>query len=65
MPFTNNLVLKYNERVMPMRVYQPKKKKRVRKHGYMQRKSTSGGVKVLKRRTLKGRKKLAVSARKK
>jgi hypothetical protein len=28
-PFTNNLVLKYNERVMPMRVYQPKKKKRV------------------------------------
>lgn len=50
---------------MPKRVYQPKKKKRVSKHGYMARKSTRGGKVVLKKRALKGRSKLAVSKRKK
>ena len=45
---------------MPKRVWQPKKKKRARKHGYLARKATSGGLKVLKRRMLKGRKKLTV-----
>jgi len=49
---------------MVKRPYQPKKKKRVRKHGYMARKSTRGGRAVLKRRQLKGRVRLAVSKKK-
>ncbi|MEK7565735.1 MAG: 50S ribosomal protein L34 [Patescibacteria group bacterium] len=45
---------------MPKRTWQPKKKKRLRKHGYMARTVTHNGRKVLKRRILKGRKKLTV-----
>lgn len=43
---------------MPKRVYQPKKKKRVRTHGYRKRIKTASGRKVLKRRRLIGRKRL-------
>lgn len=45
---------------MPKRVWQPKKLKRVRKHGFLARKSSVGGKNVLKNRMLKGRKRLAV-----
>lgn len=39
--------------------YQPKKKKHVRVTGFRARMKTLGGVKVLKRRRLKGRKLIA------
>ncbi len=45
---------------MPKRTWQPKKVKRVKKHGFMKRMSSVGGVNVIKKRMAKGRKKLAV-----
>lgn len=44
---------------MPKRTYQPKKRRRAREHGFMKRMATKAGQAVLKRRRLKGRKKLS------
>ncbi|MEK9209532.1 MAG: 50S ribosomal protein L34 [Patescibacteria group bacterium] len=40
--------------------YNPKKRKRRKTHGFLKRKKTPGGQRVLKSRRQKGRKKIAV-----
>lgn len=45
---------------MPKRTYQPRRKHRVRVHGFRKRMKTADGRNVLKSRRLKGRYRLAV-----
>jgi len=45
---------------MPKRVYQPKKLKRQRVHGFRQRMKTQAGRQVLQRRREKGRERLSI-----
>lgn len=46
---------------MTKRTWNPKKKKRLRKHGFLKRLATATGRALLKRRRAKGRARLAVA----
>lgn len=46
---------------MSKRTWQPKKTKRLRKHGFLKRMSSPGGKNVINARRKKGRKRLTVT----
>lgn len=46
------------------RTYQPKKHRRAKVHGFLERMRTRGGREVLSRRRAKGRKQIAIKAKK-
>ena len=58
-PLEKRSIYVYSNEIMSV-TYQPKKKKRVKTHGFLVRSATTSGRKTLTRRRQKGRKKITV-----
>ncbi|WOK99859.1 hypothetical protein Cni_G08571 [Canna indica] len=56
----NDDLMKEPMHLLPKRTYQPSTIRRKRNHGYLARKATKGGRKVIARRVAKGRARIAV-----
>jgi large subunit ribosomal protein L34 len=59
----SNINIEVKNKNMTKRTWQPKKKKRIRKHGFQSKMKSTSGIKTLKRRRKKGRKSLSVAKR--